>query len=275
MSEAVLEQTTRREITGRSSMRQAVAMEWVKARTLRSTWWLAALTLAGTIGLAIVVLRYYPSHWSHLSRADRASFDPVNDGFTGLALAQLLMASFGVLAVTSEYSAGTIRSTLAAVPRRPRMLAAKAAVTGGIALVTGEVAAFGAFFAGQATLHSPAPHATLGQPGVARAVLLAGVYLALTALAGVGIGSIVRRPAAGVGVIAGLILVLPPITLALPDSVQHSVQRFLPEIIAENSLTAVKPVAYSLSAGAGLGMLCLYAAVLLGLSGWLLARRDA
>jgi ABC-2 type transport system permease protein len=69
--------------------------------------------------------------------------------------------------------------------------------------------------------------------------------------------------------------VLPPITLAFPDSTQHAVQRFLPEIIAENSLTAVKTVPYSLSAGAGLGMLALYTAVLLGLGGLLLARRDA
>lgn len=155
------------------------------------------------------------------------------------------------------------------------MLAAKAAVIGAFALVVGEIAAFGAYFAGEAVLTSPVPHATLGQPGVARAVLLAGAYLGLTALIGVGIGAIVRRSAVGVAVIAGLIFVLPPITLALPDTVQHSVQRFLPEMIAENSLTAVKPVAYSLSAWAGLGMLCLYAAVLLGAGGWLLARRDA
>jgi hypothetical protein len=274
MTQAVLDQAAGRLPRGRSGFAQAVAMEWVKARTLRSTWWLALITLTATTGLAIVVLRYYPSHWSHLSRADRATFDPVNDGFTGLALAQLLMAAFGVLAVTSEYSAGMIRSTLAAVPRRPVVLAAKAAVTGGIALVIGEVAAFGAFWAGQAVLHSPAPHATLGQPGVARAVLLAGAYLGLMAVIGVGIGSIVRRSAAGVAVVAGLIFVLPPVTLVL-DGAHHSVQRYLPELIAENSMTAVKPVAYSLSAWAGLGMLCLYAAVLLGLGGWLLARRDA
>lgn len=274
MSQAVLERTARVP-RGRSGFPQAVRMEWVKVSTLRSTWWISALTLAGTIGLAIVVLRYYPSHWSHMSRANKASFDPVNDGFTGLALAQLLMAAFGVLAITSEYSGGMIRATLAAMPRRPTMLAAKAAVIGAFALVVGEIAAFGAYFAGEAVLTSPVPHATLGQPGVARAVLLAGAYLGLTALIGVGIGAIVRRSAVGVAVIAGLIFVLPPITLALPDTVQHSVQRFLPEMIAENSLTAVKPVAYSLSAWAGLGMLCLYAAVLLGAGGWLLARRDA
>jgi len=271
MSQAVAERLPR----GRSGFPQAVRMEWIKARTLRSTWWIAALTLAGMIGLAIVVLRWYPSHWAHLSRAQRASFDPVNDGFTGLALAQLLMASFGVLAITSEYSGGMIRTTLAAVPRRPVLLAAKAAVIGAIALVAGEVGALGTFFAGELTLSRPVPRVTLSDPGVLRAVLLAGAYLGLIALIGLGIGAIVRRSAAGIAVITGLIFVLPPVTLALPESAQHSVQRFFPEIIAENSLTVIKPVAHSLSAWAGLGMLCLYAAVLLGAGGWLLARRDA
>lgn len=260
---------------GHAGLRQVTAMEWRKARSLRSTWWMLGITLVAMIALAIVVLRYYPSHWAHMSRADRASFDPTNDGFTGLALAQLIFASLGVLLMTSEYSSGMIRTTLVAVPRRGRVLAAKAVVAAGIALVAGEIAAFATFLIGQATLTSPAPHATLGQPGVLRAVLLAGVYLALLAMAGVGLGAIVRRSAVGVAVITGLIFVLPPITLALPQGEQHAVQKFLPEIIAENSLTSIHPAPYSLSAWAGLGMLCLYAAVALAAGGWLLSRRDA
>jgi ABC-2 type transport system permease protein len=260
---------------GRYGLRQAIRMEWIKARTLRSTWWMFAVMVAAMVALAIVVLRYYPSHWAHLSHADKASFDPTNDGFTGLAVGQLIMAALGVLLITSEYSSGMIRTTLVAVPRRPLLLAAKAAVAAGLVLLVGEIGAFATFLAGQSVLTSPAPHATLGQPGVLRAVLLAGVYLALMALMGVGIGAIVRRSAAGIAAIAGLVFVLPPITLAFPDSTQHAVQRFLPEIIAENSLTAVKQVPYSLSAGAGLGMLALYTAILLGAGGLLLARRDA
>jgi ABC-2 type transport system permease protein len=261
--------------SGRAGLRQVVAMEWRKARSLRSTWWMPAITLAAMIALAIVVLRYYPGHWAHMSRADRASFDPTNDGFTGLALAQLIFAALGVLLMTSEYSSGMIRTTLVAMPRRGLVLAAKAAVAAAIALVTGEIAAFATFLVGQATLTSPAPRATLGQPGVLRAVVLAGVYLALLAMAGVGLGAIVRRSAVGVAVITGLIFVLPPITLALPHGEQHAVQKFLPEIIAENSLTSVHPAPYSLSTWAGLGMLCLYAAVALAAGGWLLSRRDA
>jgi ABC-2 type transport system permease protein len=275
MSAAVPSQPGRELPGGRYGLRHAVAMEWVKLRSLRSTWWMLAIALAAMIGLAILILRYYPGHWSHLSRADRASFDPTNDGFTGVALAQLVMAALGVLAITGEYSSGMIRSTLVAVPRRRLVLMAKAAVVGGIALVVGEAGAFAAFLAGQSVLVSPAPHASLGQPGVLRAVVLAGVYLALIAVIGLGIGAIVRRSAAAIAIIAGLIFALPPVMLALPAGTQHAVQRFLPEVIAENSLSAVRPVAFSLSAWAGLGMLCLYAAVLLGAGSWLLARRDA
>jgi len=196
---------------GRAGLRDAVAMEWIKLRSLRSTWWTLAVTVAGLIGLAILVLAHIPGSWAHMSRADRAAFDPTNLGFIGVALAQLALAVLGVLAITGEYSSGMIRSTLAAVPRRGLALAAKAGVVGVVALVTGEVGAFAAFWAGQAMLHAPAPHATLGQPGVARAVVLAGVYLALIALIGLAIGVIVRRS-------ADKLAACPPARLPVPAS---------------------------------------------------------
>jgi ABC-2 type transport system permease protein len=250
-------------------------MEWLKLRTLRSTSWIAVIVAAGMTGLAIVILSRYPSQWARMSAAERTSFDPTNDGFAGLALGQLAAGALGALAITSEYSSGMIKATLAAVPRRGMVLAAKAAVLGALALAAGEILAFTAFLAGQAALLAPAPHAALGQPGVLRAVLMAGAYLCLIGLIGLGLGAIIRHTAGAIGAIVGVVFVLPPITLALPDSAQHAVTKFLPEVIAENSLTAVKPVAYSLAPWAGLGMLCLYAAVLLGTGGWLMARRDA
>ena len=68
---------------------------------------------------------------------------------------------------------------------------------------------------------------------------------------------------------------MPLILLPLGISIQHSVGQFLPMLIAENSMTAVKPVAHSLSPGIGFGVLCGYAAVALVAGGWALARRDA
>ena len=143
--------------------RSATRMEWLKLRSVRSTSWILLVFAAGMIGLSVLVLSH--EHWATMSAADRAAFDPVNEGFTGLALGQLVLGVLGVLAITSEFSSGMIRATFAAVPRRPTVLAAKAAVVAAITLVAGEVLAFAAFAAGELALRSPAPHATLGPAG--------------------------------------------------------------------------------------------------------------
>jgi ABC-2 type transport system permease protein len=260
---------------GHYGFRSVARMEWVKLRSVRSTWWVLGIVAAGMIGLAILSLATYSSHYTHMSAADRASFDPTENSFVGLAIGQLIMATFGALAITSEFSSGMIRATLAAVPNRPLLLAAKAAVAGAVALAAGEILAFAGFLAGQAAVASPAPHATLGQPGVLRAVLMAGAYLCVAALIGLGLGAIIRHTAGAIGAAVGLIFVLPLVLLPLPISAQHATMKFLPELIAENSLTAVKPVTWALSPWAGLGMLCLYTAALLGAGAILLAKRDA
>jgi hypothetical protein len=263
---------TRRAERGGYRFTDVARMEWVKLRTLRSTGWITLILAAGMLGLAVLVLSQ--EHYAHLSAADRASFDPTEQGFVGLALGQLLMALLGALTITSEFSSGMIRATLAAAPRRPMVLAAKAAVLGVAGLAVGEVLAFGAFLAGQAVLASPAPRATLAQPGVLRAVLMAGAYLCLLGLIGLGIGAIIRHTAGAIAAAVGVVFVLPVIFLVFPAGPQHGVEKFLPEIIAENSLTAVKHVSPSLPPWAGLGVLALYAAVTLAAGGWLLARRD-
>ena len=132
-----------------------------------------------------------------------------------------------------------------------------------------------AFWAGEAVLKSPAPHATLGQPGVLRAVLMAGAYPALIGLIGLGLGALIRHTAGAISAVVGVLFVLPLILDQLETSIQNAAGKFLPMMIAENSLTAVKPVPHSLSPGLGLGLLCLYAAAALAAGGWALARRDA
>jgi ABC-2 type transport system permease protein len=256
-------------------LRGAARMEWIKLRSMRSTWWCLAVAVVAMIGLSILVLSIASAHWGTTSHADKATFDPTNNGFTGVAVAQLAMAVLGVLAVTGEYSSGMIRNTFAAVPRRGLVIAAKAAVLGALTLITGEIFAFATFVIGQHFLAAPAPHASLGQPGVLRAVALTGAYLAMIALAGAALGMLVRRSAVAIAVLAGVIFVLPPVTLALPDSTQHAVQKFLPEVIASNSLSAVRPEPYSLSPWAALAVLAGYVIVLLAAGTWLTARRDA
>jgi hypothetical protein len=258
-------------------LRDVALVEWLKLRTLRSTAWTLLVTVAGSIGLGIAVLgSYRPSHFTQMSAAERASFDPTNMGFSGTAIAMLAMPVLGVLAMTGEYSSGSIASTLAAIPNRRLVLAAKAAVFGAVALVVGEFVVFANFLGGEAVLTRTAPHASLGQPGVLRAVVLTGAYLAVLGLVGLGLGAIVRHTAGAITALVGGLFVAPMIILiAGRESALDTVGKYAPMFIDENSVAAVKPVAHALSAWTGFGVICLYAAVALGAGGWLLARRDA
>jgi len=258
---------------GHYGFRSVARMEWLKLRSVRSTWWTLLVFAAGMIALAILVMAQ--QHWTTMSAADRASFDPTNNSFVGLIIGQLAIGVLGVLAITTEFSSGMIRATFAAAPRRPLVLAAKAAVFASVTLAVGEVLAFAAFAAGQAALTAPAPHAALGQPGVLRAVLMAGAYPALIGLIGLGLGAVIRHAAGAISAVVGVLFVPQLILIPLGTSIQNAARQFLPMPIAANSITAVKPVPHSLPPGLGFALLCLYAAAALAAGTWALARRDA
>jgi ABC-2 type transport system permease protein len=256
---------------GSYGFRTVAQMEWQKLRTVRSTWYIVAVFAVAMIGLAMLVAGH--ENYAQLSAAGRASFDPTYDAFLGLVPGQLLLGVLGVLAITTEFSSGMIRATFAAAPSRPLVLAAKAAVLGAVTLAAGEISAFAAFYAGQALLKAPAPHATLGQPGVLRAVAMAGAYPALIALISLGIGAIVRHTAGAICGLVGVVFVL-PLLFSLSRSLQSTAQKFLPDTM-RNSLIAVKPAGHLLSPGLTFGLLCAYATVALAAGAWALARRDA
>jgi hypothetical protein len=272
MTTATITRGTARD-EGHYGVRGVATMEWLKLRSVRSTAWILLVFAAGMIGIAILGLSHL--NWATMPASQRADFDPTNDGFAGLAIGQLAVGVLGALVITSEFSSGMIRATFAAVPRRRMLLTAKAAVLGAVTLVAGEILAFVSFAVGEAVLRSPAPHATLGQPGVLRAVLMAGAYPALIALIALGLGAIIRHTAGAISAVVGVLFVLPLILVPLGTSLQNSVGKFLPMIIAENSITAVKPTTDNLPPALGFGMLCLYAAVALGAGALMLSRRDA
>jgi ABC-2 type transport system permease protein len=265
MTTATLNQRVSR-TAGAYGFRGVARMEWRKLRSVRSTWWTLAVFAAGMIGIAILVGLKAPTH-------PGPDYDPTENGLAGLAIGQLALGTLGVLALSTEFSSGMIRATFAAVPRRGWVLAAKAAVLTAVTLGAGEVLAFASFIAGQAAVPHGLVHATLGQPGVLRAVLMSGAYPALIALIGLGLAALIRHTAGAISAVVGVVFVLPLILLPLGE--HNPVMKFLPEMIAENSIGAVKPVADSLSAGAGFAMLCVYAAVALAAGGWALAHRDA
>ena len=243
-----------------------VRMEWRKLQTVRSTWWILLVFAAGLVGVAVMDADMGPAQ-------PAPSYDPTQNAFGGLAVAQLAIGILGVLTLSSEFTSGSIRATFAAVPRRGRVLAAKATVLSAVTLAAGEALAFAAFAGFQIAARHSVPHASLGQPGVLRAVLLAGAYPCLIGFIGLGLAAVIRHTAGAISAIVGVLFVLP--LVLLPLGWHSDAMKFLPWMIALNSLAAVKPVANSLSAGTGLAMLCLYAAAALAAGGWALLRRDA
>jgi ABC-2 type transport system permease protein len=255
---------------GRYRFPQVARMEWIKLRSLRSSAWILLATLVGMIGIGILVM----ANTGVPSAADRATFDPTNNVLAGVALGQLLIGVLGVLVMTGEYSSGMIRSTLAAIPNRPLVLAAKAAVLGTVTLAVGEIVTFVAFLAGRAVLDPAVPHPSLGQPGVLRAVVMSGIYLALVGLLGLGLGAITRHTAGGITTLVGVLYIVPVVVVAATRG-EVAVARYFPTFIAGNSLAVAKPVAEMLSPWTGFALLWVYVAGVLGTAAWLLARRDA
>jgi len=258
--------TTTAATHGRYRFLHVARMEWTKLRSLRSTWWALALTVAGAIGIAVAV---------GVNTRDAAA-DLTNNALAGISLGLLLIGVLGVLMMTGEYSSGMIRATLAAIPNRPLVLAAKAAVFGVVALAVGEAAAFTAFFAGGAALPEGVPAPTLGQPGVLRAVVMGGAGYSLIGLIGLGLGAVIRHTPAAIAVLVGGVYVAAQLVAAFAPAIIP----YLPIAIVANSLSVVQPVPiegqlHFLSPWAGLGVLCGYAAVTLVAGAWLLARRDA
>jgi ABC-2 type transport system permease protein len=246
-----------------------VRSEWVKFASLRSSrWTLVAFAVTG-VTLGIVISAVSGSHWPTASAETRANWDPTNNTLAGLIPGYLVIPVLGVLMMTSEYTSGSIRSTLASIPRRPLVLAAKSIVFIGAALVSVEVVTFIAFFAGQEVMGS-APHATIGEPGVLRALVLSGAFLALMGLFGLGLGTIIRRSGAAVALYAGVVLVAPMILNAFPGNLW----RFGPHIILGNSVGAVRILPGMLSPWVGFGVMTAYAAVALLVGAAVLVKRD-
>jgi ABC-2 type transport system permease protein len=252
--------------------------EWTKLRSVRSSTWSLLATIVITIGIGILATATEANRWAHASLQDRLTFDPTGLSLTGIIFGQLAIGVLGVLVMSAEYGTGTIRSTLAAVPNRPLFLAAKAAVYSAVALVVAELVSFIAFFVGQIILTGSTPHAALGDPGVLRAVMGSGIYLAVLGLLALGLATIVRHTAGAITAFVGVLFILPLILQAFPSSIRHSVGKFMPAAIGE-TMTAVNPAFRgdfpTFSPWVGLAILAGYAAGALLLGCWLLVRRDA
>jgi ABC-2 type transport system permease protein len=259
---------------GHVTQARVLVSEWVKLRTVRSTFFtLLAATIAMT-GLGPLFSNVTAGRWPDLTAAERAAYEPAALSLVGYYLAQLAVGVLGVLVITGEYSTGMIRATLTAVPRRLPVLWAKAAVFGAVVWVLMTAASLAAFWVSQDLLKPTGIGTSLGEPGVTRVVLGNGLYLTALGLLSVGIGALIRNTAGGATTVFGLLLVVPEIVKTLPASWAESIGKYLPNN-AGRAVAVLHPGPSSLAPWTGFAVLCLYAGVALAAAAVALKRRDA
>ncbi|HZR48316.1 MAG TPA: hypothetical protein VFB06_02245 [Streptosporangiaceae bacterium] len=247
-----------------------VAAEWIKLRGVRSTYWTLLIAAGTAIGLSIVLAYAFATPQP---KAGQTPPDPLLAGFASLEYAVLAVGVLGALTVTSEYSTGLIRTTLAAVPHRGALLAAKAAVVAAVTLVIGELAAWVSFFADQAILNGHHRGVSLSQPGVAGAVLADGLLLCVCALLGLGLGALIRHTAGAVAAVAG-VMYLPALLQALPAPWSDRFSRFT-LITAAEQVTRHQPSLTEFAPAISLVVLLAWPAAALAAAAVVLTRRDA
>jgi ABC-2 type transport system permease protein len=251
--------------------------EWTKIRSLRSSVAALVLLVVTTIGFTALFVGLTVGQWDKLDRVQKLTYqlDPTRLILgAGFQLSQLAVCVLGVLVIANEYSSGTIRASLLAVPHRTPMLMAKAAVFAVVVFVVGEIAALGAFAVGAPILHSKVPIG-IGDPGVLKAILGAGLYGAVLGVFSIAIGAIVRHTAGGIAGIIAFVLVLAPLTQLIPGSIGDHVYAYLPTSAGQLMINVRQGPNDLLTPWQGFGVMCLWTAVLMLVANYMLRHRDA
>jgi ABC-2 type transport system permease protein len=251
---------------------RTVRSEWTKIRSVASTVWTLSVAAVVTVALGALISFVTRREFGGPS-PQRRSFDPTYTSFAGMSLGQLAMIVFGVLVVSNEYSTGMIRVSLAAVPRRATFLFSKVAVATALAFVVSLATSFAAFFVGQALL---GPHrASLGDPGVLRAVVGGGLYMTLITMFSMGVAAMLRSPLLSLGILMPFFFLISNILGNVPAT--EKIGRYLPDQAGSRIMQVVHGTGDDIPYGpwGGLGIMALWViAALLG--GYvLLRRRDA
>jgi len=250
---------------------RVVLSEWTKLRTVRSTMWTLLATLIVCIGLPVMISFAIINQ----PKSDLGpDFDAASFSLFGVFLGQLIVGALGVLVISAEYSTGTIRATLTAVPQRLVFFVSKLLTFAIVIAIVSFVTTFVAFFLVQAVLGTHGLGVSLGEGTSLRMVIGGALYLTIVGVLGLGIGAIVRHSAAGISTVLALLFVVPILANFLPHSWQEHVVKYLPgqagQAIFQRHADAV-----TLAPWTGLALFAGYAALALVIGATLLARRDA
>ena len=265
-------------------MTHALHAEWTKFRTVAGTWWLLAAAAALTIVVsAAVAAAFSCSPMAGGCAAASSGADPARISLTGVDLGQVIIALLAVLAIGGEYGSGMIRITLTATPRRLTAYSAKALVTLAAAAAAAVLAVGGSVLAGWLILPGRGLSAangylpmSLGNAADLRAAFGSVLYLTLIALLAFGVTTALRDSAAGIGVVLGLLFLLPIASVVIPD---HVLARHLEQISPMTAGLDVQATrglaALPLTPWQGLGVTALWAAGALAVGAAVFRLRDA
>ena len=244
--------------------------EWIKLRTVRSTWWTLAATFVLGAGLTILMC-WANADWLAGPEADES---PGSFLTWGMMIAQITAVVLGALVVTTEYGTGMIRSTFAAVPLRGRVLAAKSLVLVATLFVVGTATALVGYLGGNYFLDREG----IGLPlegGVLRSMYGSGLYLAGIGLFTVAVGFLLRHTAGTISVVLALMLILGNMVNLVPGELGEWLVKLMPGNAGSPISTPVSFNPNLLEPWTGFAVFGAETAVLLGLAWVLVHRRDA
>lgn len=211
----------------RTHLGHALASEWTKIRSVRSTVWTLGLFLALVIGIGLIVS-------AQTKNTDYHDVPYTIPAFFGLVLGQICLITLGVLVITSEYGTGMIRTTFTASPQRHRVLAAKFLVFFAIAFVISAVA-IGFIGFVSSGMHGGSSNVSWGDT-----VIKGALYVSLLGVLALAFGAMLRHSAGAITAMLGLVLVpaILPAFLLISDSTR-AIGEKLVDYNAPNSLAKI------------------------------------
>lgn len=245
--------------------------EWIKLWSVRSTVWTLVALFGFGAGLTVLICATTAD-----GIASGEAGEPSGSFITwGMMIAQVTAVVLGALIVSSEYSSGMIRTTLAATPRRGRVMFAKCAVLAAVLFVGGTVTAFAGYFAGNPFLDAEGVGVPLDGDGVVRAMFGCGLYLAGLGLFSAALAFLVRHTAAAISIALALIFVVGNLVMLIPGETGEWITKLMPGSAGSSISFVVNFDPTALAPWTGFGVFCLEVAVLLGLAAMRFIRRDA
>ena len=216
---------------------RVIASEWLKFRTLRSSWILFVAAI-GAVAMTGIALSWSTiADWSHLHPGELDHLNPLADSLVGFQLAQLFIGVLGIILIAGEYSTGMIRSSLGAVPKRLPVLWAKTLIVATLTFVTMLPASLFAFFVSQRILAGKNIQTSWSAAHVPRSVVGVALYLTVVAILGVGLGALIRNIAGAIATFVGVMLILPGIASSLSQVWADRINRFLPSTAGQSLLS--------------------------------------